>query len=105
METDHVPHAYPEGKHEDQPYTDALLHQRSIKVHRPTLLIDGRRWHLDLGPFDHKVSQYLRLDGCSWGIRDTLTHQLEHPFHGSSHGILVLDDLTEGEGHHDCHRM
>ena len=34
-----------------------------------------------------------------------MTHQLECPLCDSSHGILVLDNLTEGEGHHDRHRM
>ena len=35
--------------------------------------------------------------------KSALTHQLECPFYGSSCGILVLDDLTEGEGRHDRH--
>ena len=60
-------------------------------------MIDDHRWHLDLGPFGHKVSQYLRLDGRSWGVCDALIHQLERPFHDSPHGFPVLDNLAEGE--------
>ena len=102
---DHVPHAYPEGQHEDQPYADALLHQRSVEVHRLVLLIDDCWWHLDLSPLCHEINQYLGFDGRPGGIRNALTHQLECPLHDSSRGILVLDDLTEGEGCHDCHWM
>ena len=87
----------PEGRYEDQPHAGALLHQRSIEVHRPVLLIDDRRWHLDLGPLYDEVSQHLGLDRRSGGIRDALIHQLECPLCGSSRGILAMDDLVEGE--------
>ena len=105
MEPNHVPHANPEGRYEDLPHAGALLHQRSIKVHCPVLLIDDRRWCLDLGPFRDEVSQHLGLDGPPGGIRNALTHQLERPFRGSAHGVLVLDDLAKGEGRHDHHWM
>ena len=105
METDHVPHAYPEGRHEDQPCVSTLLHQRSIKVHRLVLLIDNRWWHLHLGPFHDEISQHLGLDGRLGGIRNALTHQLKCPFCGSSRGFLVLDDLAEGKECHDYHWM
>ena len=100
-----VPHAYPKGQYEDQSCTDALLHQRSIKVHHLVLMIDDRRGHLDLGPFRNEVHQHLGLDRCSRGIRNALIHQLECPFCGSSRGVLALDDLTEGERHHDRHQV
>ena len=105
MDVNHVPHAYSKRQNEDQPCTDAFLHQRSIEVHHPVLLINDRWWHLDLGPFHDEISQHLGLDGCLGGICNALTHQLESPFHGSSHGVLVLDDLAEGEGRHDSHWM
>ena len=88
-----VPHAYPKGRYKDQSYTDALLHQRSIEVHRLVLLIDDRRWCLDLGPFRDEVNQHLGLDRRSGGIHDALIHQLERPLCGSSYGVLALDDL------------
>ena len=105
METDHVPHAYPKGRYEDQPRADTLLHKRSIKVHCLVLLIDHRWWYWDLDPFHDEISQHLGVDGCPRGICNALTHQLERPFHGSPCGVLVLDDLTEGEGRHDRHRV
>ena len=74
MEMDHLPHVYPEGRHEDQPRADALLHQRSVKVHCLVLLIDDRWWHLDLGPFHDEISQHLGLDGRLGGIHNALTH-------------------------------
>ena len=86
-----------------QSYVGAFLHQRSIEVHRLVLLVDDRWWHLDLGPLCHEICQYLGFDGCLGGIRNALTHQLECPLHDPSRGILVLDDLTEGEGCLDCH--
>ena len=101
----HVPHVDPEGRYEDYSHAGAVLPQRSIEVHRPVLLIDDRRWHLDLGPFRDEVSQHLGLDRRSGGIRDALIHQLECPFCGSSCGVLAMDNLVEGERHHDCHRV
>ena len=103
METNHVPHAYPEGRYEDQPRDGAFLHQRPIEVHHPVLLIDNRWWCLDLGPFHDEVSQHLGLDCRSGCIRDALVHQLECPFCGSPRGVLAMDDLAEGERRHDCH--
>ena len=41
MDVNHVPHAYPEGRNEYQPCTGALLHQRSIEVHRLVLLVEA----------------------------------------------------------------
>ena len=76
MEMDHVLHAYPEGLYEDLPHAGALLHQQSIEVHRPVLLIDDCWWHLDLSPLHDKISQHLGLDGHPGGIRNALTHQL-----------------------------
>ena len=105
MDANHLPHAYPEGLNEDQPRIGTFLHQRSIEVHHLVLLIDDRWWHLDLDPFCDEISQHLRLDGHPGGIRNALNHQLGCPFRGSSHGILVLDDLAKGKGHHDRHRM
>ena len=105
MEANHVPHAFPKGQNKDQSHAGAFLHQRSIEVHHLVLLVDDRWWHLDLGPFRDKISQRLRLDGRPRGIRNALAHQLECPFHDSSRGILVLDDLTEGERRHGCHWM
>ena len=105
MDADHVPHAYPEGQSKDQPRAGIFLHQRSIEVHRPVLLVDDRWWHLDLGPLCNEINQHLGFNGRPGGIRNALTHQLEHPFHGSSRGVLVLDDLTEGERHHDHQQM
>ena len=105
MEMNHVPHAYPEGRYKDQPHASAFLHQRPIEIHRLILLVDDRRWHLDLGPFRNEVSQHLGLHHCSVGIRNALIHQLERPLYGSSHGVLALDDLTEGERRYDCHRV
>ena len=61
--------------------------------------------HLDLDPFHDEVCQHLGLDRCSGGIHNALIHHLECPFCGSSHGILALDDLIEGERHHDRHRV
>ena len=40
MDADHVPHAYPKGQNEDQPRTGAFLHQQSIEVHHPVLLVN-----------------------------------------------------------------
>ena len=105
MEENHVPHVYPEGRNEDRSRTSAFLHQRSIKVHRPVLFVDDRWWHLDLGPLCNEISQRLGVDGRPRGLQNALTHQLECPLHNSSRGIPVLDDLTEREGHHDCHWM
>ena len=105
MDTNHVPHVYPKGRHKDQPYTGALLHQGSIKVHHLVLLIDDRWWCLDLGPFGDEVSQYLGFDRCSGGICDALIHQLKCPLCSSSRGILALDDLVEGERSYDRHRV
>ena len=105
METDHVPHSYPKGRHEDQPYVGILLHQRSVEVHRLIFLIDDRWWHLDLGPFCNKIGQHLGLDGRLRGIRNALTHHLEFTLRDSSYGIPVLDDLTEREGRHDRYQM
>ena len=68
-------------------------------------MIDDCWWHLDLGPFYDEISQHLGLDGRLGGKHNALTHQLKRPFHSSSHGVLVLDDLTEGEGRHDRHWM
>ena len=96
METNHVPHAYPKGRNEDQSRAGACLHQRSIEVHRLVLLVDDRRWHLDLSPLCNEISQHLRLDGHLGGIQNALTHQLECPLCDSSCGILVLDNLAEG---------
>ena len=90
---------------QDQPHAGVFLHQRSVEVHRPVLLIDDRRWRLDLGPFRDEVNQHLGLDRRSGGIRNALIHQLERPLCGSSHGVLALDDLTEGERRHDHHRV
>ena len=64
-------------------------------------MVDDRWWHLDLGPLYNEISQHLRLDGHLGGIRNALTHQLERPLCDSSHGILVLVDVTEREGCHD----
>ena len=105
MDANHVPHAYPVGRNKDQPRADAFLHQRSVEVHHSGLLVDGCWRHLDLGPFYNEISQHLGLDGRPGGIRNALTHQLECPFCDPSRGILVLDDLAEGEGHHDHHWM
>ena len=68
MEANHVPYAYPEGQNEDQSHASAFLHQRSVEVHRPILLVDGCWWHLDLGPFHNEIGQYLGLDGRPRGI-------------------------------------
>ena len=105
MEVNHVPHAYPKGRNKDHSRAGAFLHQRSIKVHHPVLLVDDRWWHLDLGPLCHEISQYLGFDGRPGGICNALTHQLECPLRDSSHGIPVLDDLAEKEGRHDYHWM
>ena len=102
MDANYVPHAFLEGQNEDQPHAGAFLHQRSIEVHRPVLLVNDCWWHLDLGPFCDEISQHLGLDGRSGGICNALTHQLECPFRGSTHGILVLDDLAKGER---CHTV
>ena len=101
----HVPHVNLEGRYEDQPHAGTLFHQQSIKLHCLVLLIDDRRWCLDLGPFHDEVSQHLGLDHYLGGICDALILQLECPLCGSSRGILALDDLTEGERHHDRHRV
>ena len=74
-------------------------------MHGPVLLINGCWRHLDLGPFHDEVSQHLGLDCRSGGIRDALIHQLERPLCGSSHGVLALEDLAEGERRHDRHRV
>ena len=79
MEANHVPHAYPEGQNKDQPRADVFLHQRSIKVYCPVLLVDDRWWHLDLGPLCNEISQHLGFDGRLGGKRNALTHQLECP--------------------------
>ena len=105
LDTNHVPHAYPEGQNKDQPYADALLHQRSIEVHHLVLLIDDCRWHLDLGPFCNEIGQHLGLVGHPRDIQNALTHQLECPLCDSSCGVPVLDDFIEREGCHDRHRM
>ena len=68
MEANHVPHAYPEGQNEDQSRADAFLHQRSIEVHRPVLLVDDCWRHLDLGPLCNEISKHLGLDGRLEGI-------------------------------------
>ena len=73
--------------------------------HHPVLLVDDYRWHLDLGPLCNEISQHLGLDGHLRDVRNALIRQLECLLRDSSSGILVLDDLTEGEGHHDPHRM
>ena len=62
MDANQVRHAYPEVQNEDQPHAGAFLHQRSIEVHRPILLVDDYRWHLDLGPLCNEISQHLGLD-------------------------------------------
>ena len=105
MDANHVPHAYPEGRNKDQLYADAFLHQRSIKVHRLVLLVDDCWRHLDLGPLCNEISQHLGLDSHPGEIQNALTHQFECPLCDSSCGILVLDNLTEGEGRHDHHWM
>ena len=105
MKANHVPLAYPKGQNKDQPCADTFLPQRSIEVYHLVLLVDDRWWHLDLGPLCNEISQHLGFDGRPGGIRNALTHQLECPLHDSSRGILVLDDLAKGEGHHDHHRM
>ena len=105
MDANHVPHAYLEERNKDQPCAGAFLHQRSVELYRPVLLVDDRWWHLDLGPLCHEISQYLGFDGRPGGIRNALTHQLECPLRNSSCCILVLDDVAEGEGRHDYHRM
>ena len=53
----------------------------------------------------NEISQHLGLDGHPGSIQNALTHHLECPLHDSSCGIMVLDDLTKREGHHDHHRM
>ena len=68
MEANHVPHTYPEGRNEYQPRAGTFLHQRSIEVHRPVLLVDDCWRHLDLGPLCNKIGQHLGLDGHSRGI-------------------------------------
>ena len=103
MDANHVPHVYPEGQNKDQPHADAFLHQQSIKVHRPVLLVDDYLRQLDLGPLYNKISQHLGHDGRPGGICKALTHQLECPLCDSSRDILILDDLAEGEGRHDHH--
>ena len=103
MDANHVPHAYPEGRNKDQPRVGAFLHQRSIEVHRPELLVDDCWRYLELGPLYNEISQHLGLDGRPGGIRNALTHQLECPLGDSSCGIPVLDDLAEREGRHDRH--
>ena len=105
MEMNHVPQAYPKGQYEDKPHAGAFLHQQPIKIHGPVLLIDGRWWCLDLGPFRDEVSQHLGLDRRSGGIRNALIHQLKCPLCGSSHGILALDDLAKGERRRDRHQV
>ena len=66
----------------------------------------GPLWrHLDLGPLCNEISQHLGLDGRLGGIQNALTHQLESPLRDPSHGVPVLDDLAEREGHYDRHRM
>jgi hypothetical protein len=42
----------------------ALLHQRALEVHRPILMINYRRWCLDLSPLRDEVGQRLGLDSC-----------------------------------------
>ena len=105
MDANHVPHAYPKGRNKDQPYASAFLHQRSVEVHHPVLLIDDCRWQLDLGPFRDEVSQHLGLDCHLGGIHNALIHQLECPLCDSSRDILALDDLAKGERRHDRHRV
>ena len=95
----------PQGVIRRLAYADTLLHQRSIEVHRPVLLVDDRWWHLDLGLLCYEISQYLGFDGRPGSIRNALTHQLECPLRDSSCVILVLDNLVEREGHHDRHWM
>ena len=56
MDVNHVPHAYPNGQNEDQPRTDAFLHQRSIEVHHLVLLVDDCWQHLDLGPLYNEIN-------------------------------------------------
>ena len=56
MDANHVPHVYPKGQNEDEPCVGAFLHQRSIELHHPVLLVDDRWWHLDLGPLCNKIS-------------------------------------------------
>ena len=70
MDADHVPHAYPEGQNEDQPRADAFLHQRSVEVHHPVLLVNNRWWLLNLGPLCNEISQHLGLDGHLGGIQN-----------------------------------
>ena len=55
MDANHVPHAYPKGQNEDQPYASTFLHLRPIEVHRLVLLVDDYWWHLDLGPLYNEI--------------------------------------------------
>ena len=68
MDANHVPHAYPEGRNEDQSHDSAFLHQRSIEVHLLVLLVEDYWWYLDLGPLCNEISQHVGLDGHLRGI-------------------------------------
>ena len=74
MDVNHVPHAYSERQNEDQRCTSTFLHERSIDVHHPVLLVNNCSRYLDLGLLCNEISQHLGLDGRSGGIRNALTH-------------------------------
>ena len=68
MDVNHVPHAYPKGRNEDQPRASAFLHQRSIEVHCLVLFVDDCWQHLDLSSLYNEISQHLGLDDRLGGI-------------------------------------
>ena len=50
---------------------------------------------LDFRPFGDEVCESLRLDSSARDIPDVVTHELESPLGDLSHGIAVVDDVSQ----------
>ena len=56
---------------------------------------DIRGLELDFRPFSDEVGESLRLDSGARDIPNVVTHELESPLGDSSHGIAVVEDVSQ----------
>ena len=94
MNTDDIPHVDAKEQDEEQANAFSCLHERPVEVHRPKLGLDLHLWKLGVGPLYDEISQDLGLDGFTWCVCKSLTHELDRPFGDPPSGLPVLDDLA-----------
>ena len=70
-------------------------HYGPVKIHHPVLMGDVRGWKQDLHPFVDKVRKSLRLNSGTGDIPDVVAHEFECPLGDPSHGVAVVDDVSE----------